>query len=229
MGTLSYEVLKNRGVTKYFEFCLTANLSPLGGEFLSLFCIVGLGNPGTQYQQTRHNAGFLVIDAIATRFNTKVSKHGFHGLYAQVTINSQKVLLLKPQTFMNLSGQSVQAAASYYKLDPGQILVIYDDLDLPVGATRVRLSGSSGGHKGLTSIIGHLGNQSMPRIRIGIGKPENNQPVPDYVLTPVSPEQKPLFAESIDRAATAAISFVTEGSTYAMNHFNVNPLPEKLD
>ena len=189
-----------------------------------MFCLIGLGNPGVQYQETRHNAGFLVIEAIANHMGLKVFKQGFHSHYHDIRVGTEKVLLVKPQTYMNLSGQAVQEICAFYKLNPAQILVVYDDLDLPVGVIRIRLSGRSSGHKGLSSIMQHLGTDQLPRLRIGIGKPEARQPVPDYVLTSFSGPERDLFLQGIERAAGAALSFVSEGPDYAMNHFNTNPV-----
>ena len=189
-----------------------------------MFCIVGLGNPGVQYQETRHNAGFLVIEAIANRVGLKAFKQGFHSYYQDIKIGTEKILLVKPQTYMNLSGQAVQEIFSYYKLAASQLLVVYDDLDLPIGTIRIRISGRSGGHKGLSSIIQHLGTDQLPRLRIGIGKPDERQAVPDYVLSPVSGPDRELFLQSIERGAMAALSFMSDGPDYAMNHFNLNPL-----
>jgi peptidyl-tRNA hydrolase len=185
-----------------------------------LFCIAGLGNPGLQYQETRHNAGFLVIDQLARKAGVKVNKRDFHSLYMKTAIGNQDCLFIKPQTFMNLSGQAVSAVVSYFKIPLHQLMIIYDDLDLPVGKIRFRLSGSPGGHKGLTSIIEMLGTDKIPRLRVGIGRPDNGQAVVDYVLTGFGGDQKQLFLQSIECAAMAAGSFVTDGPEYVMNHFN---------
>jgi PTH1 family peptidyl-tRNA hydrolase len=192
--------------------------SPVG--VCVLFCIAGLGNPGLQYQETRHNAGFLVIDKLAQQAGVKVNKRGFESLYTKSIFSDQESFLIKPQTFMNLSGQAVFALTSYFKIPLGQILVICDDLDLPLGKIRFRLSGGPGGHKGLTSIVQMLGTNKIPRLRVGIGRPNNDQEVVDYVLAPFSGEEKQLFLESIERAAEACIYFVTKGPEYVMNHYN---------
>ncbi|HBE77017.1 MAG TPA: aminoacyl-tRNA hydrolase [Firmicutes bacterium] len=185
-----------------------------------MFCITGLGNPGPQYQETRHNAGFLTIDKLAQRAGIQLNKKGFQSLYGKGTIDDQDSFLIKPQTFMNLSGQAVSSLVAYYKIPVSKLLIIYDDLDLPLGKIRFRLSGSPGGHKGLTSIIQMLGTNEVPRLRVGIGRPKNDQAVVDYVLAPFSGEEKRLFLESIEQAAIAGSFFVTEGPQYVMNHFN---------
>lgn len=185
-----------------------------------MFCIAGLGNPGLQYQETRHNAGFLVIDQLAVKTGVKLNKRGFHSFYNKMIFGNQESILIKPQTFMNLSGQAVSAVTSYFKIPTDRLLIIYDDLDLPVGKIRFRLSGSPGGHKGLTSIIEMLGTDKIPRLRVGIGRPNNGQAVVDYVLTPFSGSEKQAFFDSIERAAVASSFFVTNGPEYVMNHFN---------
>jgi PTH1 family peptidyl-tRNA hydrolase len=185
-----------------------------------LFCISGLGNPGLQYQETRHNAGFLVVEQLARKSGIKLNKRGFHSLYNKANFGDQEAILMKPQTFMNLSGQAVAAVTSYFKIPRDRLLIIYDDLDLPVGKIRFRLSGSSGGHKGLASIIEMLGTDEIPRLRVGIGRPNNGQAVVDYVLTQFYGEEKQAFLDSTERAAIAGSFFVTDGPGYVMNHFN---------
>ncbi len=185
-----------------------------------MFCIAGLGNPGPQYQETRHNAGFLVIEHLAQKTGKNLNKSGFHSLYGKALIGAEDTMLVQPQTFMNLSGQAVLGVMSYYKISVERLLVIYDDLDLPLGTIRFRLSGSPGGHKGLTSIIQMLGTQEIPRLRVGIGRPQNGQAVVDYVLSSFSGSEKKIFFDSIERAAIASTYFVTDGPDYVMNHFN---------
>jgi peptidyl-tRNA hydrolase, PTH1 family len=194
-----------------------------------LFCTVGLGNPGTQYEQTRHNAGFLVIDIIAGRFGFQVNKKDFDSFYGKGTIEGKNLFLVKPQTYMNRSGQAVYSIVDYFKIPLDRVLIIYDDLDLPLGTIRLRLSGSAGGHKGLGSVINQLGTSAVARLRIGIGKPDPEMEVPDYVLTRFTGPQQLLFKETLERAAEAAVCFVTRGPDYAMNHFNTsNPAREEL-
>jgi PTH1 family peptidyl-tRNA hydrolase len=192
--------------------------SPMG--VCDLFCIAGLGNPGPQYQETRHNAGFLVIEQLMQKTGTQTNKNGFNSLYAKTLVGDNDTLLVKPQTFMNLSGQAVSGIMAYFKIPVERLLVIYDDLDLPLGKIRFRLSGSPGGHKGLTSIIQMMGTQEIPRLRVGIGRPGNGQAVVDYVLSSFSGAEKKIFFDSIERAAIASTYFVTHGPDYVMNHFN---------
>lgn len=190
-----------------------------------LFCLIGLGNPGRQYLQTRHNAGFLVIDRIADEANIKLDQKGFQSLYGKGLLNGEQVILVKPQTFMNLSGEAAGPLIRYYRIPLEQVLIIYDDLDLPLGKIRIRLSGSAGGHKGLASVLTSLGNQGVPRLRVGIGRP-TNETVVDYVLTPFSGDQMAEFKASINRAAQAGISFITNGVQGTMNRFNRNQVVE---
>ncbi len=185
-----------------------------------MFCIAGLGNPGPQYQETRHNAGFLVIERLAQKAGINLNKNGFQSLYGKALIGNEDTLLVQPQTFMNLSGQAVLSVMSYFKIPVERLLVIYDDLDLPLGTIRFRLSGSPGGHKGLASTIQMLGTQEIPRLRVGIGRPQNGQAVVDYVLSSFNGVEKKIFFDSIERAAIAGTYFVTEGPQYVMNHFN---------
>ncbi len=191
-----------------------------------MYLLIGLGNPGPKYTMTRHNAGFLVIDHIAQKQQILLDKNKFDCIYGKGKISGTEVFLAKPQTFMNLSGSAVTALVSFYKFELDRLLVIYDDLDLPLGTIRMKPAGSSGGHKGLTSIISLLGNHQIPRLRVGIGKPDNI-PVVDYVLTPVKEEEKLTFQQVIELSATAGISFVTHGLDYTMNHFNRSIKREK--
>lgn len=185
-----------------------------------MFCIAGLGNPGIQYQETRHNAGFLVIERIAEKSGIAVNKKGFQSMYGKGVVEGNELFLVKPQTFMNLSGQAVSALLAYFKLPLERILVVYDDLDLPLGKLRFRLSGSSGGHKGMASIIEAIGSSDIPRLRVGIGRPPDNQDVVDYVLKPFCGPEKEIFSQSIERAAEAATFFVTKGPGYVANHLS---------
>lgn len=188
---------------------------------VSLFCLIGLGNPGRQYSQTRHNAGFLVIDRIADEANIKLDKKGFQSLYGKGILNNEQVILAKPQTFMNLSGEAAGPIINYYRIPLNQVLIIHDELDLPLGSIRIRLSGSAGGHNGLISILSSIGNQNVPRLRVGIGRP-TNETVINYVLSSFSGPQMTDFKDSITRAAQAGISFVIDGPESAMNRFNRN-------
>jgi PTH1 family peptidyl-tRNA hydrolase len=184
-----------------------------------LYCLVGLGNPGLKYQKTRHNAGFMVIDQLIANIGGSY-KHDFESEFAKLNYQGQPLLLVKPQTFMNCSGQAVVQFVNYYKITLDQLLIIYDDLDLNVGVTRLRLAGSSGGHRGLTSIIEGLHTRQIPRLRLGIGRPTNNIPVVDYVLTSFENDDWEQFNHGVKRATEAALSFVVNGPQMTMNQYN---------
>mgnify|MGYP002620547257 FL=1 len=181
--------------------------------------IVGLGNPGKKYEKTRHNTGFMVVDRVADQYQITISQNKFNALIAQTTIGSIPVLLMKPQTYMNLSGEAVIAASKFYKIQPEDILVISDDLDLPIGKIRLRETGSAGGQKGLKNIMDHLHTQQIPRLRVGIGKNPFIDTV-DYVLGKIEKENLDTFNDSLDRAAAASIAFVLYGMKEAMNRYN---------
>jgi PTH1 family peptidyl-tRNA hydrolase len=187
------------------------------GEVMKL--IVGLGNPGKKYEQTRHNTGFLVIDKVAEKLNTQFNQKKFHSLYTVVIYKNEQVMLLKPQTFMNLSGEAVSAAVRFFKIKHEDILVVIDDLDLPVGKIRVRANGSAGGQKGLKSIMDHLSDMNIPRLRVGIGKNPQIDTV-DYVLGKVEPENRDLYQQSINEAAEAALLFIKGGVKEAVDRNN---------
>nr|PZN45515.1 MAG: aminoacyl-tRNA hydrolase [Bacillota bacterium] len=187
---------------------------------VATWIVAGLGNPGERYAYTRHNTGFMVVDTYARKQGLAVSKSGHQALYAELRVGEHRVVLLKPQTYMNLSGQSVAAAARWYKVEPQQVLVIYDDLDLPLGTLRLRLKGSSGGHNGVRSIIEHLGTEEFPRIRVGIGRPAAGESVVDWVLSPFTEEEKPVIAAAVERAAEALDTALRLGFVAAMNRYN---------
>jgi PTH1 family peptidyl-tRNA hydrolase len=184
---------------------------------------VGLGNPGRKYERNRHNAGFHCLDRLAgvhrLAFDTKRDK-------AEVALGrvaGRRVVLAKPQTFMNDSGQAVGPLARFYKVEPGQVLVIYDELDLPQGTLRLRPSGSAGGHRGMLSIIEHLGTRNFPRLRVGIGRPPGRMPPKAYVLQDYGADEWAVMEEVYDRAVAAVESFILDGIAEAMNRFNVRP------
>lgn len=181
--------------------------------------IVGLGNPGKKYEQTRHNTGFLVIDKVAEKLNTQFNQTKFHSFYTVVVFNNEQVMLLKPQTYMNLSGEAVSAAVRFFKIKYEDILVISDDLDLPVGKIRIRASGSAGGQKGLKSIMDHLNDTNIPRLRVGIGKNPLIDTV-DYVLGKIEPENRELYQQSISEAADATLLFIKGGVKEAVDRNN---------
>lgn len=181
--------------------------------------IVGLGNPGKKYERTRHNSGFMVMDKIAQELKVDVNMNKFKGLYVKTKVKYEDVILLKPQTFMNLSGESVREIMDYFKIDKKDLLVIYDDLDLPVGKIRLRTKGSAGGQNGVKNIIQHLGSQEFNRIRIGIGK-DANIPVIDYVLGKVKKEEWNDYEEALVDAKNAAIYSINHDFNLTMSEFN---------
>jgi peptidyl-tRNA hydrolase, PTH1 family len=191
-----------------------------GFEVLIMKLIVGLGNPGTKYERTRHNIGFEVIDELAKRFSSPLTESKFKGLYTIIRYSSEKVILLKPMTYMNLSGESIRAVVDYYDINPEHILVIYDDLDLPVGKIRLRQKGSAGGHNGIKSTIAHLGTQNFNRIRIGIDRPTNGMSVPDYVLGKFTKEEWETMGDVIQRCADACEEWMEKPFLQVMNRYN---------
>ena len=183
--------------------------------------IVGLGNPGREYEKTRHNAGFRALDLLADQLGAKVDKLKFQGLYAQVNYNGSKVFLLKPQTFMNLSGRSVLQLSAYFNIPPQRILVLFDDISLEPGRLRIRANGSAGGHNGIKSIIQEVGSQEFPRVKIGVGaKPNPNYDLADWVLSTFSANEEKALAVSLDNAAKAALAIIDHGVPEAANRFN---------
>ena len=183
--------------------------------------IVGLGNPGQQYASTRHNTGFMTLDLLAQRLQVKVSKERFQAQTAQAVYDGQKLLLVKPQTYMNASGLSVEPAAHYYKLPPERIIVLFDDISLPVGKLRIRKSGSAGGHNGLKSIISCLGSDQFPRVKIGVGaKPHPDYDLADWVLSTVSKTEWPDYQDAMVHAAEAALCIVKNGCEKAAAEYN---------
>lgn len=185
--------------------------------------IVGLGNPGPRYAHTRHNVGFWVIDRLSEQWGIPVNKERWKGLSGSGRVGTESVTLLKPMTYMNLSGESVRPAMDWLKCNVEDVLIIYDDMDLPPGHLRLRLKGSSGGHNGVKSVIQHLGTQSIKRIKIGIGRPQGPQPIPDYVLSPFAPDERDSIVAAVRRAADAVTRWVeTDSFLIAMNEFNLN-------
>lgn len=181
--------------------------------------IIGLGNPGSDYAQTRHNIGFMVIDALAQECGGEVKKSQHKSLVGQVNLGQVKAVLAKPQTYMNLSGQAVAALMNWYKLTPRDIIVITDDMDLPPGRLRIRTGGSGGGQKGLKSIIESLGTQEFARIRVGIGRPAHG--AVNHVLGKISATEAEVLVPAIKAAAEAVKVWVSDGITAAMNQYNV--------
>ncbi len=183
--------------------------------------IVGLGNPGKDYTHTRHNAGFRALDILAQKLNCKVDKGKFQGMYGQTKYGDHKLYLLKPQTYMNLSGQSVLQLSAYFHIPPERIVVLFDDISLPPGRLRVRQNGSAGGHNGIKSIIAQVGSQEFPRVKIGVGaKPSADRDLADWVLSPFSAQEEKALAFSLDKAADAALTIVEKGVFEAANLYN---------
>ena len=191
---------------------------PSGVEWL----VVGLGNPGEKYAKTRHNMGFLTLDLLAEREHMKIDRIKFKATTAQATVGGARCLLLKPQTYMNLSGEAVREAAQFYKIPADHVLVIYDDVSLPVGKIRVRPSGSAGGHNGIKNIIAHLGTDQFPRVKIGTGAPGQDGDMIDWVIGEPSQADKKVLLESFKRAIDAAECIIENGGDCqkAMNRFN---------
>ena len=183
--------------------------------------IVGLGNPGSKYQNTRHNIGFITADYIADEKRVKLNKIKFKASYNILTIGGEKCLLMKPNTYMNLSGEAVKEAATFYKVPADHIIVIFDDCSLPCGKLRIRQNGSAGGHNGIKSIISHLGTDAFPRIKIGVGeKPHPDYDMADWVLSAFSEQDKKLLKPAVENAAKALEVFISDGPDRAMNKFN---------
>lgn len=190
---------------------------------VKMYIIAGLGNPGTQYEMTRHNIGFHTIDYIADKLNVKVKKLKFKALYGECEIAGEKVLLVKPQTYMNLSGESIGDFSRFYKIKPENIIIINDDISLDTGRIRVRPKGSAGGHNGLKSIIYHLNSDEFPRVKMGVGAPQNKDyDLADFVLGRFTKEEIPIMEKAIIRAAAAAEEIIRSGAASAMNKYNSN-------
>ena len=185
--------------------------------------LVGLGNPGLNYERTRHNVGFRAIDLLCAQCGCKADRLRHKALTGFCELGGEKVLLVKPVTYMNLSGQAVRTLADYYKIPPEHILVIFDDISLPVGKLRVRPNGSAGGHNGIKSLIAELGSQDFPRIKVGVGaKPHPDYDLADWVLSSFTKEEEALLTPTLKRAIEAAQSIIADGVPQTMNRFNGN-------
>ena len=183
--------------------------------------IVGLGNPGKDYERTRHNCGFRALDLLADKLGCKIDKGKFQGLYGQTMYEGKKLMLLKPQTYMNLSGRSVLQLSAYFSIPPQRIIVLFDDISLPPGRLRIRADGSAGGHNGIKSIIAELGSQEFPRVKIGVGgKAHPEQDLADHVLSGFSAQEEKALAVSLKNAADAALAIIDYGVPEAANRFN---------
>lgn len=186
----------------------------------SSYLLIGLGNPGREYINTRHNIGFMLIDRLTIRLDARGMKMQSNAIVITSRYGEQKIILAKPQTYMNLSGQSVQGLAHFYKIPLENLLVAHDDLDIPFGTIRIRPTGGPGGQRGMASTIEKLGTKDFPRLRLGIGRPPGRMDPKDYVLQDFSKDDSKLLPEVLDRATDAALTFVTDGLNKAMNKFN---------
>jgi len=183
--------------------------------------IVGLGNPGKQYEHTRHNCGFRAIDMLAEKLGCKIDKGKFQGLYGQTTYEGKKLFLLKPQTFMNLSGRSVLQLSAYYNIPPQRIIVLFDDISLEPGRLRIRADGSAGGHNGIKSIISELGSQDFPRVKIGVGaKQHPDQDLADWVLSGFTASEEKALSAALEQAGEAALCILERSVPEAANRYN---------
>lgn len=188
----------------------------------NIFLIVGLGNPGREYKDNRHNVGFMLIDRLAVRLNARMSRMQAKALVGDVNYQGDKLILAKPQTYMNLSGQSIQGLARFYKLPLENMIVAHDDLDLPFGTVRIRPGGGPGGQKGVKSAIERLGTKDFRRLRIGIGRPPGRMDPAAYVLQDFAQGNLTLLSEILDHAADAVLTFVSDGLDAAMNKYNAD-------
>ncbi len=183
--------------------------------------VVGLGNPGKDYTRTRHNCGFCALDVLAQNLGCKVDKGKFQGLYGQINYNGKKLFLLKPQTYMNLSGRSVLQLSAYYNIPPNRIIVLFDDISLEPGRLRVRADGSAGGHNGIKSIIAELGSQDFPRVKIGVGSKANQeQDLAEWVLSGFTEAERKPMESAFSNAAEAALCIIDKGTQEAANRYN---------
>ena len=191
------------------------------GKKSEAWLIVGLGNPGKEYERTRHNCGFRALDILASKLGCKVDKGKFQGLYGQVNYEGRKLLLLKPLTYMNLSGRSVLQLSAYFQVPPQRIIVLFDDISLEPGRLRIRADGSAGGHNGIKSIINEVGSQDFPRVKIGVGgKAHPEQDLADHVLSTFSASEEKALTSALERAADAALCIIEKGVPEAANRFN---------
>lgn len=183
--------------------------------------IVGLGNPGKEYERSRHNCGFRAVDILADKLGCKIDRAKFQGLYGQTTYKGKKLMLLKPMTYMNLSGRSVLQLSAYFSIPPQKIIVMFDDISLEPGRLRIRPDGSAGGHNGIKSIIQELGSQAFPRVKIGVGaKPHPDYDLADWVLSSFSAQEEKALGISLPNAADAALAIIDYGVPEAANKFN---------
>ncbi len=191
------------------------------GRSSETWLIVGLGNPGREYENTRHNAGFRALDILAQKLGCKPDKLKYQGLYCQVNYRGNKLLLLKPQTYMNLSGRSAAPLAAFFKVPTDHVIVLFDDISLPPGRLRIRADGSAGGHNGIKSLIQELGGQNFPRVKIGVGaKPHPDFDLADWVLSAFTAAEEKALVPALERAADAVLAIIDQGVPEAANRFN---------
>lgn len=191
-----------------------------------LFLIAGLGNPGREYRKNRHNIGFLLMDRLAERYDESFSRFESRALIIKFKYMHHRIILAKPQTFMNNSGQSVSSLVRFYKVPLDRLIIAYDDVDLPLGKIRMRPTGGSGGHRGMKSIIERLGTEDFPRLRIGIGRPPGRMEAADYVLQDFGKEELSQLTDILDSSIEAILTFITNGIDEAMNQFNAMVVDE---
>jgi PTH1 family peptidyl-tRNA hydrolase len=199
---------------------MTMNLQPAPQEQSLTYLVSGLGNPGRDYRDTRHNVGFMLLDRLAERLKIRFTRMESKAIVAKGDYEGRKLILAKPQEYMNLSGRAVGALLKYYKIPTGNLIVAYDDVDLPLGTLRIRPGGGSAGQKGMTSIIERLGSEAFPRLRIGIDRPSGRMEAADYVLQNFSASELKTLEPTLDRGVEAVLKFVTEGLDSAMNLYN---------
>lgn len=185
-----------------------------------MILVAGLGNPGKEYSLSRHNVGFIVIDEIAKRLGISLKKKGFRSLFAEALLEEKKIILLKPQTYMNLSGDAVSDAVEFFKISLKDIIVVHDEIDLPLGSMKIKTGGGSAGHKGVRSIVNCLGDSGFVRVRVGVGKPLQKSEVIGHVLSGFGKEEKRIMEDMVVRAADAVLEIILRGLESAMNKFN---------
>lgn len=185
-----------------------------------MFIIAGLGNPGIAYRKTRHNAGFQALDALADELHIRVNKRGFSGIYGEGVCGGERVVLVKPTTYMNLSGNCIQQLMHFYKVSPENLIVLYDDIELPVGGLRIRGNGSAGTHNGMRSVLACVNSQQVARIRVGVGRQEADRELKDYVLKKPSKQEQKILDESFENAAKAAMLIVSGQIDEAQAKYN---------
>ncbi len=185
-----------------------------------MYLIVGLGNPGKEYENTRHNMGFKVLNKLSEKYNIPITKSKFNGKYGTGTIENEKVILLEPQTYINLSGESIKPMLDFYKVAPSNLLVIYDDIDVEPGKIKIRMKGGPGSHNGMKSVVNEVGTEEFPRVRVGIGQPIIKLAMIDYVIGYVPEEELKILNDGIEKAEEAVEEILKHGIDYAMNKFN---------